>query len=98
MKYLLKGWTNEEYQDYFFIITDVSNNGGIVDYNTRVEKLDNIGLENEIVYNVTSPTYEDGVKGMIAFCNHQNIKFPEIVIEHVLTNPYVAGAFEGYAS
>ncbi len=97
MKYLLKGWTNEEYQDYFFIIEDVSNSDGIVDYNARVERLKNIGVENEILYNFTALTYESGVKGIVAFCKNQSIKFPDNVINHVLTNPYVAGAFEGYS-
>lgn len=98
MKYLLKGWTDEEYQDYFFIIEDVSKDGLIIDYDTKIEKLNNTGLENQIIYNVTAPTYQDGVKGMIAFCTHQKIQFHKSVLDHVLTNPYVAGAFEGYAT
>lgn len=73
MKYLLKVLKNKEYNDYFFITTDISNNDVILSYHTRIERLNNIGVENKILYSVTAPNYKDALKGMIAFHNHRNI-------------------------
>ncbi|MFB9079467.1 hypothetical protein ACFFLS_06240 [Flavobacterium procerum] len=97
MKYLLKGWANEEYNDYHFFIEDVSKDGLIVEYNTRITKFNKTVLEDEILYAVTATTYDNAVKGMIAFCNQQNINFHQIVLGRVLTKPYVANDFEYYA-
>lgn len=97
MKYLLKGLMNKNYNDFFLFIEDITKEGLIVNYNTRVERIEDIALDNEILYSNTTLTYEEGVEGIIEFCKEENIIFPLNVLQHISSKFYRSNDFEFYA-